>query len=175
MNPYEVGVLDRKIHERMVKAIDRYAQQAGIPVAAICTHLAHYVGEDEQEWVSEYLASPRNDPPPGLLYVGAWPDVGTRMTGIAGAFIRNFVDARVVTVHQLVEADFPDCAVLLVPNFYAPGGNLTAWRAAKLVDGVLVRLHAGRPVVLHVADLDTMETAYGAPLRNALGVLKGVG
>lgn len=161
------GVLDRRIHEQMILRLEAVAERAGVPVEAICRPLARYAGRQEAEWCRQVIRRRNGTLPPGLAYVGAWRDVDRRMEGLAGALVRNFVDARVMTASQVLDGE-PDCLVLLVPHLSA-GTDL---KAALLADALVGRFHAGRATVLHVQSLDQVGARFGASLRDVVGQLE---
>jgi hypothetical protein len=139
------------------------AKRAGIPAEAICRHLQEYVGDDERKWCRGVMAS-RSQPHPGILYVGKWPDVNTRMDGIAGAMVRNFIDARVMPINLALE-ERPASTVLLVPNFCTTTKQ-AGWQAEKMSDLILERLHANQVSVLYGTTMDDIQNVYGTSLRD---------
>lgn len=165
---YRSGVLRPDKHARMVADVDRWAERAGVPAAAILTHLSEYVDEPERAWVMEVVKARLGALPRGLVYVGRWRDVDRRMAGIAGAMVRNFIDARVMSAHQVVE-DPPDCRVLLIPNFHPGGkGRMASWKASELADVVLDRARNGKATVLHVDALEDVRADYGDELADMM-------
>lgn len=163
------AVLVEKVHWKLIRRLDHFAAVAGVSPEALCTHLVEYVGEDgpERDWVREVLQNRRN-PPRGLVYVGAWDDALNRMVGVAAALVRHFINARVLTTEELVE-DAPDCTVLLIPNFEpARPKSMPDWKAGKLADLVLSRAASGKPTVLQVGSLGSLETNYGRHLAEVV-------
>ncbi len=156
---YQYGVLDPKVHSRIVADLQRYSERAGVPSEAICRGLSNYVDEREVTWVRNFLRN-RTAPPPGLAYVGRWTDVNNRMIGIAGCMVRNFVDARVMTAHRVVE-ESPTATLLLIPNFYASGVKMPDWKVSQLTDILVGRRNAGKSTVLYVEDMTGLMAMYG--------------
>lgn len=167
---YEYGILDRRVHGRIVADIDRYAERAGIPPEAICRSLDEYVDPPEVEWVQDFLRQ-RSAPPLGLAYLGRWRDVGERMVGIAGCMVRNFIDARVMTAHVVTETR-PECTLLLIPNFYAGRSAMPEWQVSQLADVLVERGTSGKSTIIHVSDLESMEAAYGTAMVDVVRRLR---
>lgn len=150
------GVLDSKVHQRLASDLEAFAERAGIPPEAICTALGDYVGPEEERWIREVLKS-RRSPSPGFCYVGHWHDVTHRMAGMCGALVRNFVNARVLTVERFVE-ERPDTAVVLIPNFHP--GQIPGWMVAKLADAFVGR--AGiKSTVITASTFEALREDYG--------------
>ena len=162
----ESGVLDGKVHRRLISKLSEYAERAGVTPEAICTHLREYAEDQERAWVGGYLGM-RKEPPMGLAYIGSWRDAPTRMEGLAGCLVRNFVDARVMSALQVSEQS-PTATVLLVPNFFVCRSALTGWKASQLVDIILARTYASKTTVLFIEDLHAMEEVYGASINEVV-------
>ena len=164
----EDGVLHERTHEQLLVRLPGAAQRAGVPAEAICRHLQNYVDDEEREWVREVLRL-RSAPPAGLVYVGRWRGgVDGRMDGIAGAMVRNFIDARVMQVRRAIE-EKPRSLVLLIPNFLPEQGSMPGWEMGQAAELVLERIHGGLCTVLHVADMDNLKMAAGQGMVDTLG------
>ena len=90
------------------------------------------------------------------------------MYALAGALVRNFVRARVITVNSVIDQSqhgrAPEATCLLIPNFFlgkADGGGLPAWQVAILYDVLLARSAQGLQTVVYVSSLDLMKKEYG--------------
>jgi hypothetical protein len=152
--------------------LERFAREANITPDWIWRPLAEVCGADEVEWVRQFHFH-TGSRTFGLVYVG-WtsdPPVEDRMAAIAGALIRNSVNARVMMVHDLIDAAakgaVPDISCLLIPNFFigkAQGGDMPSWRVSFLLEVLLQRHAIGVQTVLYSSDLDTMSIEYGAAL-----------
>lgn len=159
-------------HGRLLPHLERFAREANITPDWIWRPLAQVCGADEIEWVCRFRFH-RENGLYGLVYVG-WnpaPPVESRMAAIAGALIRNFICARVMVVHDLLDAAaegaVPDTSCLLIPNFFigkAQGGDLPSWRVSLLLSALLERHAMGVQTVLYASDLDAMSVDYGAAL-----------
>lgn len=175
-DPYATGVLIREVHQPLVRHIDRFAKDANISPECIWTPLATVCGPEEVGWVLDFKFH-RSNKVSGLAYVGWSPDprIEDRMAAIAGALIRNFINARVMTVHTLIdiagEGAVPEASCLLIPNFFlgkARGGDMPPWKISVLFDALLERRAMGVQTVLYVCDFKDMAVEYGAALRDHL-------
>lgn len=172
-DPYAAGVLDPEIHRRLVPNLERFARDANITPEWIWTPLGETCGPVEVGWVKRFRFH-RGDKASGLVYVGWSPDppVEDRMAAIAGVLIRNFINPRVMTVHELFNAAndgaVPDISCLLVPDFFlgkAQGGDMPSWRVPLLLSALLQRHALGVQTVLHVSDPVAMGIEYGVALK----------
>jgi hypothetical protein len=169
-DPYATGVLTREVHELLVPHLERFANDANIAPECIWTPLGEVCGPAEVDWVDRFKFH-RGDKVFGLAYVG-WnpaPPVEDRMAAIAGALIRHFINARLMTVHRLIDAanegTVPDVSCLLIPNFFLGTSDIPRWRLSLLFDALLHRHASGLQTVVYASDLQAMGSQYGAALK----------
>lgn len=159
-----VAVLDDKIHSRLIQNLDEVALMAGVPKFMLKTSAAQYCSEDELEWLKSFRKY-RAAGNVGWVYTGTPKSpIELKFMAMAAALVRNFIDARVVPVSELiVEGEGPNPSVLFVPNFYtvAEGKPLASWQLQQLHSLLLRRFVAQKVTVLYVQSLDKMETHYG--------------
>lgn len=162
----DIGILDRKVHARLIADLQGVAEVAGVPPYMITKSAKDYVSEEELEWIMNFRSYRARGH--GLVITGVQsiaPD--TKLMAIAGALLRNFIDARVVPIGTLVEAledgEVIDPTVLLVPNLFvrSVGKALPDWKVQQLYDLLLSRVVGGRPTVVCVEDLDALSQIYG--------------
>lgn len=172
--PYKV--LKRERHERLVDDLPRIATQAGIPVAALDRGMAESgCSSIEVEWVVHYHAHLAGDEPGGLILAGKFkPAPVIRMHAMAAAFLRNYLDARVVSLATLTgdeDADI-DPRVLLVPDFFQDsttgGAALPHYKFARLHGLLLERFSMRRGTVMHVDSMSGVRAAYGQSFHDFL-------
>lgn len=165
---YEAGILDPGVHGRMLMDLDRVTTQAGIPVSAIWTPLSKVCTLPvEIQWTKRFWLHAQSGVS-GLLYLGTGfqPPVIERFFALAGALVRNFVDARVMTVQDVIErrsgGDPMLFSALLIPNFCLGGnvGKLTDWKMSELSGLLLERFSAGKQTVLY-AESEQALSVYG--------------
>jgi hypothetical protein len=168
-DPYENGALDPEVHGRLVADLDRYARMAGVPVSAICSPLATSCGEDECKWATGFHKLSGGGIS-GLAFVGEFEEgIEARMMGLTGCLVRNFIDAKMMTVQdalaQKKAGNGPTARMLAVPNFYVSkehGGGLASWQVGELLSLLLSRLAEGVQTVVYVSNLDQMAVDYGS-------------
>lgn len=169
-DPRESPVLDLSknltgegAHDRLIKDAAYYAELAGIPAYWIWEPLSPHVGEIELQWVTTFHTQR-----PGLRFMGEFDPAGgpgapTRMAAIVGALVRNFLDARMRTLDEALEAgeETQLCTLLAIPDFCAGGEAQSGYRAAAVWGLLTRRATAGLKTVVYVRHLDLAEAAYG--------------
>jgi hypothetical protein len=170
VDPYATGVLTPEVHERLLPKLERFADEANILPDWIWTRLSQVCGPAEVDWVNRFKFH-RGDKVSGLAYVG-WnhdPPIEDRMAAIAGALIRHFINARVMTVHRLINAAsdsaVPDVSCLLIPNFFLGASDIRPWQVSLLFDALLHRHGLGVQTVIYASDLQAMGVEYGISLK----------
>ncbi len=174
--PYDPGILQPDLHGRLVQDITRICETAGIRPRYLTHSMQGVCTEEEIEWVRSFNSHEADGIPGGLYYVGleTGKAVDQRMMAMAGALIRNFIDARVMTVHDAVESYRfgRHCSVLLIPNFYIGakkgGGVLFAPQVSVLCSMIDERFRKSLRTVLYVENENAMEDMYGTAMRNRL-------
>ena len=90
------------------------------------------------------------------------------MAAIAGALVRNFIRARVMTlgaVLDLLAAREPVVATaLLIPNFYLSkdeGGGIAKWQTQALHDLLIEREQTSLQTIIYATSLADMGKDYG--------------
>ncbi len=166
-NPYATKVLDPVYHERLVSDLDHVAEVAGIPRAFIWTPTDAYCTEEEIEWVKTF---PKHEATAtyGLCYTGQSDiPIRTRMGSIAAMFLRNYKDARVRGVQDLISKDVevPDCTVLLIPDFIEASVKNPDWINAKMGSIILSRFKSGKSTIIAVSSMSQLELRCGSSIE----------
>lgn len=182
MNQYQIpaeaiqrGIIDPEYHARLIADINRHARTAGIPPKFIVSKLSDFCTPPEIEWVRNLNLGKDN----GMVYVGKIPTPAHRtsavamedkMSAIAGACLRNFTSAQVMSVQEVLALlktdDMPTPTVLLIPNFcldQGSGGTLPAWQISSLLGMLYSRLSKNLQTVLYVSSEKALVTSYGEP------------
>ena len=171
---FEIGILDRDYHDRLLTGLDKWTEIAGIPEEFVWSKLSRYCKDEDLAWVREL----REDKSHGMIYTGD-SNVEMKMMAITGACLRNYIDARFMTVQQvlsrLMDDDMPDASVVLIPNFCMEGvagsdgsGSVLPWQSAKLLGWLYSRLAKGLKTVLYVSSMKTLEKHYGEAMAKHL-------
>ena len=169
-------VLDPVRHLRLIADLDHIAGVAGVNTSYIRESMTSHCDSVEIDYVMNFRLY--RESVSGLLIIGK-DDIEERCFAICGAFIRNFIDARVVTLTTLLDAAeshaTPDPTVLIVPNFYmsAYGKTLPAWKIATIYDILLQRAAENRPTILGMDNFLAMKQSYGGSIVNHLKKYKG--
>ena len=164
--PYKL--LDQERHARLVDNLSEICEIAGVPADMIDKSMADSgCIPHEIDWVKGFHQRTPEDNKGGLLLVGNWtPDPSTRLMAMAAAFVRNFIDARVVHLFSMKEGqDWPDPTVLIIPDFCRSsakmGFAMTQWRARELQSMLMDRFTKRRVTVLHVESVKQIEVEHG--------------
>lgn len=109
----------------------------------------------------------------GYMLVGQ-ENPENRLMGAVGALLRNYQDARVMTLSAILEAQeagtMPSPTALMIPNLYTGLGAkaLPAWKVQILYDILLARLAAGKATFGYIDSMEGMTLAYGKFFANHL-------
>ena len=163
---------------RLVNDLDHIASIAGISRSFIRQSMLPHCDSVEIDYVTNFRLY--RESVPGLLVIGK-PDTGTRCNAMCGALIRNFIDARVISLIKLLDAsegrEVPDPTVMIIPNFYMSsyGKTLPAWKIAAIYDILLQRQAENKPTVIAMDSYAGMQQSYGASISDHLKNYKGHG
>ncbi len=178
---YDIGILNAEYHERLLMDLDNLAGVAGIPKRFVWSRMSNHCTVEELSWVKKI----RSNTECGIVYTGNTTDapIEDRMMAIAGACLRNYIDARVMSVQQvlsLMKSDnLPEPTVLLIPNFFLgtgagpvgvarSGSEMAAWQVSNLLGLLYARLAAGHKTVVYVASLPALSKEFGASFMQHL-------
>lgn len=163
---FEIGILNREYHDRLLADLKRFANKAGIPPEFVWSKMSKYCTDDDMTWVRKMREGKDN----GLVYVGTGFDVPVedKMMAIAGACLRNYIDAQVMSVQEisarLKNDNMPNCTVCLVPNFAMSSLDLASvapWQAAALLGWLYSRMAKNLKTVLYVGSFNSLDKEYG--------------
>jgi len=171
------SMLDRQRHARLIADFENVCAVAGLQGRFLQESMKTYCSPEEVEWVSNFRTNMREGST-GLVLEGiSRPD--TRCQAICAAFVRNYIDARVVPLNTVLEAYEEDKlgnpTVLLIPNLYVHSAqkNMLDWKVQTLYDLLLQRSVNNRATVLYVENMSGLQKAYGLPFADFLsGFLK---
>lgn len=169
---YDSGVLDPTVHGRLVANLEQYARRANIQDAMILGKMSQFECTAEEINYVRSIRRMSSEGSYGLVYLGReTKPVMTRMMAVAGACLRNFIDAKVMVIQdllaQLKDGNPPEATVLLVPNFFiarAEGGRIAEWNVAELLGLLYARMAQGKQTFLYVSDFDALRKTYGDPI-----------
>lgn len=167
----ESGLIDIGTHEMLLDDIQGVLRQAGIQEKYVWTPIRDYCEEDEVNYVAT-LNDP-DAPAIGMVYIGNinGASVNDRMMAIAGTCLRNYINAKVMTVQDVLLSLKTDSmpsnvSVLLIPNFFIgkkEGGTIANWEISALLGMLYKRQQEGKKTILYVSDENALEAEYGKP------------
>lgn len=171
--PQEVfasGLLNKAYHDRLIADLPSLAQTAGIPARFVWAPLSKYCNGAAFDWVANMASSESA----GMVYIGKMPTpVEDTMMAITGAFMRNYLDARMMTVQDVLARlktdSMPEPRVLLIPNFCldkAEGGDIASWQVANLLGLLYSRMAKDLKTILYCGSIASLEKAYGSAFRD---------
>ncbi len=103
-------------HRELVRDANHYASLAGIPVGALWVPLSEICSPQEVTWVKSFPKHQQKGIQ-GLVYHGPSSRVLAHSQALAGALVRNFIDARLRTIEDVMEDPITP-TVLLVPDLF---------------------------------------------------------
>lgn len=161
---------DEQFHQSLIADIDNVARAANIPIDMIWAPMAQYCTQVEIDYVAA-LRRQSQSGNYGVVITAKRPQHSmiTRFTAITGACVRNYVNARVMTLQDVLEcikaSEMPTPTVLLLPNFYVgvkTGGRVAEWQTQGLLSMLYQRQAEGLQTFLYVSSMKELEDYYGA-------------
>lgn len=168
----ESTVIDPVYHAGLIKDIDNVCMRAGISKQCLYTSSKGICSESEVDWVRAFRTNEYTSA--GLCITGRQQDILKRFMALTAIYVRNFVDARMISLHKLrkslEEDQIPDCSVLLIPNFMVGTDKvaLTGWQASMIYDMVLDRISHDKKTILYVDSMAKLGLQYGDSFRELI-------
>lgn len=163
---------DEHYHAPLLRAVESVVRDANIPEVALYQSMVGVCSEEEIEFMRGMRRHARGGIYGMVLEGRAAVSPLDRFSLMAGACLRNYIAARVMTVQDVLEAlengNMPDPTVLLIPNFYVTGSKLMDWQVSKLLGLLYSRQSAARQTVVYVSNLAAMTKAYGSAVQQHL-------
>ncbi len=177
VDPFETGVLVPEVHERLVANLEGFASDAGIAPHWIYKPLDPELPELELNYVRNFPKH-RELGLAGMCLLKSVVPVGAaedRMSALAGAFLRNFIRAKVMTLGSALDAlasgDTIDSTVLLIPNFCTGSAmetKLQEWHCRLLHDLMSERQTRGLQTVVYASELKRVSSYMGQPIADLI-------
>jgi len=170
---YESKVLDPERHERLINQIESVSSAANIPISMLWTSMKSFCNHEEIKFVTN-LRGHEAIGVYGFAYVGDEGEVLVlnRMMAVTGACLRNFVNARVMPLHEVLQGikkhDLDQPTVLLIPDFFMgkkEGSNIADWQVSGLLSLLFTRQTLGLQTFVYVSNLQELGLAYGPAFR----------
>jgi hypothetical protein len=175
----ENKLINEQTHMQLLADIEGYTRTAGIPEHFVWTSVSQYCDKDELDYVRTIKDSlvRKDGSVIGMVYVGdkiKGAPVNERMMAIAGVCLRNYINAKVMTVQAVLEAmktgSMPtNVSVLLIPNFYNKDCKIAKWQISELLGMLYQRQQDGKHTILHISSMKELASEYGSSFKNHLG------
>lgn len=166
-------LLDKDYHDRLIQDLPQVIATAGVPASAVWARLSTFCSPEEVTWVKNL----RSVADCGLMFTGTSFEVAVnaKMIAITGVCLRNYTDARMMPVQEVVKRlkddSMPSPTVLLIPNFCldkANGGDVPSWEVSSLMGLLLSRMGKGFKTVLYATSMAVVQKQYGDSFKTLL-------
>lgn len=168
MNNAPYGCLDPVYHARLIEMLYDVSRQARVKEQYITTSASEWCSPAELGWLQAFQMD--NISKSGLVVVNRRNSINV-MSAMVGALVRNYIDARVVMTHELIDMEPREITAIAVPNFYLHSinaGSVAKWEAPMILEWLWARYSAGRKNILFVENLASMRNEYGTAISDFL-------
>jgi hypothetical protein len=165
-------VLSEKHHSRIIADKDNLCRIANIPVSWLDRTARSVCADGELDWLVRYPFYKRQGK--GLLLTGKHtPPPETKMMAMVAALVRNYIDARLATIHDVIETvgkGTDEASVLFIPNLFQRQGpkGIHPYKMQMVYDLLLSRVVNGKVSVLYVEDLAKFGAEFGTVFQQHL-------
>lgn len=173
--PVAVGLLHPVEDADLIKDLEKISHRTGVPTNMIVNSILPNNGatrDEDRRWLKNFDP---NNPPTGTYMVKAKNDAThtkalARMQWMAGVLIRNYIEARVVSIFDIIEdmegahrLDQVDVVFIYNLEVGLVGKEMTGWQLAKVLDFLARRLNQYATFV-YVESLENLGK-FGPSLR----------
>lgn len=157
---------DPVIHAQLRRDADAIASAANIPPRLLWKSMIGSCTPEEIDYV-KHVRKQTDGGISGLVYTGVTKySIIERMQLIAGTLLRNFINAKVMTLQDVLGAinarQMPRPSVLLIPNFFDTSNSVVMeWQGGLLLDALMSRHIHGQQTILYVSSLEDLGKAHG--------------
>jgi hypothetical protein len=169
---YEPGILKPEKHQRLVDALPHVCEISGVRKEFVARSAKDFCGPAEMAWVNGFREN-SDKGISGMYYLTTeTKQVEQRMMALAGACLRNYINARVMTLGDvLAEVDsgyHDDPSALFIPNFCLTSKEyqLSQWDASAVYDLLLHRYTRSLQTVIGIFKLEVVEQIYGLSCKD---------
>lgn len=157
-------ILDEEVHAPLLRNLDNIASSANIPVTMMYTSMIGVCSAQELDYVRGIRKEQQYE---GLVYVGesTGQPIRTRMMVVAATLLRNFINAKVMTMQEVIGClrvdKMPRPSVLLIPNFFEGGEQkVPDWQVGLVLDMLYTRGNSSQHTFLYVSDMQDLKSVY---------------
>lgn len=169
---WKTGTLKPEVHSQIIAdrlAIARRSGLGEVHMSAIWEPLPDSIRDAERNWMRKLIQTKKA---PHMRYGGRASAVRAQFVAMAGALIRNFVDARILSIDDIaemqIEDNFVKAGALFLPDFLIPGE--TEAKHDRIRQNVLTclrrRLLSGEPIIVYAGQ--TNAKPWGAAFHEEL-------
>lgn len=171
---YDAGCLYPEKHQVLVDDLYKYAAQAGLSGNEdfIWKSVEPYeLSEIEKLFLQKLDKIPKEKGKYGLLYCEQdSEDIAERLMAITGLLVRNFIDARYMTLQDFLghfkEHGGVQSKVLCIPNLYVADAPLNKWDMNPFYDALLHHMSEAKLIIGYIESLASMRKDYPAAVCN---------
>ena len=163
---YKFGVLSPTSDYQLVMGIEHFSQTAGIPPHYVYRSIVDFAENGVTDWMRDYF-SHKDNGIFGCCLVGD-QDVLMKMSAMIGCAIRNYIDARLMTLQEVIDFRKNGSRIgfelVAVPNFFvskSEGGDVPKWQSSQLLSWLYERYAEGVMTILYVSSMPTLKNSYG--------------
>ncbi len=165
------SVLDPEKHKRLLADLPGICSVARIPQRYVHETMVGRNSDEEIDFVRHYRTH-LDAAIPGLVIVGA-TNPQERCMGIVGALLRNYIDARLWTVNDLLDKTMgaQEATVLCIPDFFVGtkhGKQFASHEIRRIHSALIGRQAVNRMTVLCINDGQGVMETYGSMIHSML-------
>jgi hypothetical protein len=173
---WQTGVLDKKVHAPLIQSRQKVATRAGLGerhMHWIWDELPDSVGTGERDWMKTVIAR-QERPRMGFVFEGKEKPALEIMRAMTGALVRNFKDARIMPVSQIVQTVFDredvEATVLFLPDACVPEviHGLQPNARSAVVQLIADRIRQREPVCFYAPSETAIVQSLGDRIRDLM-------
>lgn len=152
-------------HYRLIQQRHGVAQRAGLGAAyisAIWDPLPPIVSRNQRQWLVNLIYKH----PQHRVFRGGVTHVAECFRALVGALLRNEIDARLMTVEEIVQIvmsdEVLDAGVLFISDFAVEDEPRSEPVKRKMTGVIRQRINAGLPTAIYASSITAISKIYGA-------------
>ena len=166
----EYEILDPYRHKRLIENCEELCRVANVPEGYIDCSMKGFCSDEEIEVVKGFSSMIES----GVVFKDG-DDILRKMQLIAAVLLRNYKDARVWTVgdilKRMADGDFSYPTYVLVPNFFISDFDtkgVPEWKIPVLMDWVMNMMIKGKKTCFYIQDFPAMKMVYGKTMAELI-------
>lgn len=162
-------VLDDEKYNRLKQAMSDIVLQSHVPQKFIETSAVGSIDKADMDYLLSFSDLRKEGKLGGYLKFGGIQNI--KFNYMAGALIRNFIDARVLTIEQALDLGDSNPTVLFLTDFCIASEDskpLPSWKTQQIYDLILHRFDGKRQTILSATSQGSILKNYGIHLKDFL-------